>query len=146
MYEVALLSHSLLRWLAIILPLYIFFRSAVAWFQKSAPHTSDALAVKINLIVYDIQLVIGFILYGVLSPITKIAFADFKAAMKTPDLRFFAVEHVTIMIIAVVLAHLLSLLPNRKQGKQKSFLTMILSLILLVIVIVGTPWARVTAG
>lgn len=146
MYEITLLIHSLLRWLAILLPLYIFIRSAIAWSKNSAPQSNDALAIKANMIVYDIQLVIGFILYGVLSPITKIAFADFKAAMKTPDLRFFAVEHVTIMIIAVVLAHLLSLLPNRKQGKQKSFLTMILSLILLVIVIVGTPWARVTAG
>lgn len=146
MYEITLLIHSLLRWLAILLPLYIFIRSAIAWSKNSAPQSNDALAIKANMIVYDIQLVIGFILYGVLSPITKIAFADFKSAMKNADLRFFAVEHLTIMIVAVILAHLLNLLPNRKEGKKKSLLTMILSLILLVVVIVGIPWARVAAN
>jgi uncharacterized membrane protein len=45
----------------------------------------------------------GFIMYFLSSHITKSALNDFGAAMKNADLRFWAVEHPLMMIIAVVL-------------------------------------------
>ena len=41
-----------------------------------------------------------------LSPNTTAMFADFGAAMRDPVARFWAVEHVTTMMVAVVFAHL----------------------------------------
>jgi hypothetical protein len=40
-----------------------------------------------------------------LSPFTAIAFQDFGAAMANPSLRFWAVEHITGMLIGIALAH-----------------------------------------
>jgi hypothetical protein len=48
-----------------------------------------------------LQLLLGLILYFGLSPVTEAAFADFGAAMKDKDLRFYAVEHILTMFIAV---------------------------------------------
>jgi hypothetical protein len=50
------------------------------------------------------QLLIGLVLYFFLSPITTGALSDFGAAMKDPATRLLAVEHISVNIIAVVLA------------------------------------------
>lgn len=49
-----------------------------------------------------LQIVIGLILYFV-SPTVEVAMSDMGAAMKNADLRFWAVEHVTLMLVAAVL-------------------------------------------
>jgi uncharacterized membrane protein len=58
------------------------------------------------LILTHTQLLIGLILYAFLSPYTQAAFADMGAAMKDSTLRYFAVEHIMMMLIAVVLIQL----------------------------------------
>lgn len=56
--------------------------------------------------VADLQFVLGLLLYLVLSPIVRSALADPKAAMKSAVLRFFAVEHITSMVIALAALHI----------------------------------------
>jgi hypothetical protein len=46
------------------------------------------------------------LLYGVFSPVLQKAFADFGGAMKDGVLRYWAVEHMTMMVIAVAFAHI----------------------------------------
>ena len=53
----------------------------------------------------DIQLLLGLPLYLVLSPVTTLAMKNFGAAMKNPQLRFWAVEHLAMMMLAVILVH-----------------------------------------
>jgi hypothetical protein len=142
MYEWTLALHNLLRWIALLLPLILLIRSAMTWLQKTGPTGSDIKLVRANAIVYDVQFLIGLVLYFFLSPITASAFNDFRAAMKVPEIRYFAVEHITLMIAAVVLAHLLKVIPAKKEGVRRSFLQMILSTVLLVVVVAGIPWFR----
>jgi hypothetical protein len=52
----------------------------------------------------DIQVLLGLILYG-LSPLVRLGLADLGAAMAVKELRFFSVEHITGMIIAITLTH-----------------------------------------
>ena len=49
-----------------------------------------------------LQLLIGLALYAVYSPIVQGAFNDFGAAMKDSAIRYWAVEHILIMVIAIV--------------------------------------------
>lgn len=142
MYEMTLALHNLLRWIALLLPAIILIRSAMTWLQKTGPNERDIKLVRANVVVYDVQFLIGLVLYIFLSPITAAAFADFKAAMKAPDIRFFAVEHIALMIVAVAFAHLLKVIPAKKEAARRSFLQMILSLILLLVLAVGIPWFR----
>jgi hypothetical protein len=55
---------------------------------------------------FHIQLILGLILYFFYSPIVKSAFQDFGMAMKDSQLRYWAVEHIFIMILSIIIAQL----------------------------------------
>jgi len=142
MYIATLHLHRSLWALALILPAVILFKAALNWSKKRGPSQFDNRMVNINVWVFRIQLLIGLILYAFLSPITQAAFADFKAAMKNAELRYFAVEHITLMIVAVVLAHLIKILPAKKEGVKSSISQMVWALVLFIVIVIGTPWGR----
>ena len=96
MYGIVLIIHSWLRWAVLAAGL-----AAVA--RGGAQGSSTGRWFTILL---DVQMLIGLLLYFVLSPFTTAALGDFGAAMKTPQLRFFAVEHVFGMVIGITLAHI----------------------------------------
>ena len=56
--------------------------------------------------VFHIQLVLGLLLYFIFSPITISAFQDFGMTMKDSQLRYWAVEHIFVMILSVVIAQI----------------------------------------
>jgi len=91
----------------------------------------------------DIQLLLGLSLYFFLSPLTKIALADFGAAMKDNNLRFYAVEHFSIMLVAVVMVHI-----GRAKSKKaktdigKFRIVSIFFIIALGLILGGIPWSR----
>jgi hypothetical protein len=89
------------------------------------------------------QLLIGLALYFFLSPVTTAAFADFGAAMKDPATRLLAVEHISVNIIAVVLATVNNA-KNKKAiadaAKHKNAL--IFTLAALVLILSRIPWSR----
>ena len=93
--------------------------------------------------IMDVQLLTGLVLYFFLSPLTKIAFSDMGAAMKNADLRFYAVEHIFLMLIAVVLVHI-----GRAKSKKSLFdvskfkIAFIYFSIAFALVIAGIPWSR----
>jgi hypothetical protein len=104
MYPFALLLHSWLRWIIVVLGLIAVVRAVGG--RRGRPWTAaDENIGKWFGITLDIQFLIGILLYAWLSPITQAAFADFGGAMGNSGLRFWAVEHVVGMVIAVALAH-----------------------------------------
>jgi hypothetical protein len=98
------------------------------------------------------QLVIGILLYFVLSPITLEALSNFGAAMKNSDIRYWAVEHSFVNIIAIIVAQVGSILIRRKssnQAKHKATLIwfgisfiLILAMIPMGMMGVERPWFR----
>ena len=102
MYSTVLLLHSWVRWLALIAGVGATF-SALG--KGDARLQGAERWGRIFIIALDLQLLLGLILYGVLSPYTAAAMRDFGAAMRDPALRFWAVEHLTMMLSAVILAH-----------------------------------------
>lgn len=103
MYTLVLSLHSWLRWVALIAGIV----ATVSALSNRAPNGKGAANVwgLVLMISLDVQLLIGVLLYVALSPLTAAAMRDFGAAMKNPGLRFFAVEHVALMLAAAVLAH-----------------------------------------
>jgi uncharacterized membrane protein YidH (DUF202 family) len=87
------------------------------------------------------QLLIGLALYFFLSPITQLAFTDFGAAMKDSQTRLVAVEHISVNIIAVVLATVNNA-KNKKAiadaAKHKNAL--IFTIAALVLILSRIPW------
>jgi uncharacterized membrane protein len=91
--------------------------------------------------------VIGIVLHAWLSPITQVAFADFGTAMRTSGLRFFAVEHVMGMVIAIALAHIGRVRVRRASGdaRRHQVAAMFYGLAL-IILLASTPWPGMPAG
>jgi uncharacterized membrane protein YozB (DUF420 family) len=106
MYNLVLTVHSLLRWAVVVLAVWAIARAWTGVATRRAWTPLDDSAGRWYAMILDIQVLLGLLLYGVLSPVTMQALSDMGAAMRDPILRFWAVEHVALMLIALVVAHI----------------------------------------
>jgi cytochrome c oxidase assembly factor CtaG len=141
MYSSALWLHSLLRWAVLLAGLVAWFRAIGAKTAKRPWTPKDELWGLLLTISADLQLVVGLVLYFVLSPITKMGMQNFAAAMRIDTARFFTVEHALGMLIAIALIHV-GRVKIRKAADpaRKHRLAMIFFGIAMVLVIISTPW------
>ena len=102
MYSILNTLHSYNRYLLLVAILFLLYRSISGWLGKKPYQKADNAAGAATLGLTHLQLLLGLLLY-VTSPRTQAAFADMGAAMKDSILRYFAVEHMLAMLIAVVL-------------------------------------------
>jgi len=141
MYSSALWLHSLLRWAVLLTGAIAWFRSIGGATAKRPWTAKDDLWGMLFTISLDTQLLVGLVLYFVFSPFTKIAFQDFGGAMANPSLRFWAVEHITGMIIGIALAHVGRVKIRKAQGDaRKHRLATIYFGLALVVVCASIPW------
>jgi hypothetical protein len=105
MYTSVLFLHSWMRWAVLVLALLAIARAIAGAIGRRSWQPADALAGRLFVTALDIQMLLGLLLYFALSPITRAAMSDFGGAMKIAGLRYWAVEHVLGMVVAVVLAH-----------------------------------------
>lgn len=103
LYALALFAHSQLRWLILALGLLVFARSLVAWRQGRAWQPRDERLHVALVTVVDTQFLLGLVLYGLLSPLSRLFWMDIGAAMKEPSLRFYGLEHVLGMIVGIAI-------------------------------------------
>jgi hypothetical protein len=145
MYEFVLLIHSWLRWgalLAGVLATLFAFRVAPA----GGADRTDRWGL-ILIIALDLQLVIGLLLYFALSPTTAAILDNFGAAMRDPVARFWAVEHVSMMLAALVAGHLGRVLGRtaRTPASKRTRLRICYGLATIAMV-AGMPWPGLAAG
>ena len=143
MYGFVLAVHNILRWVVLIAGIVAAVRALIGWFGKKEWTKQDRLIGIIFTSSVDVQLLLGILLYFVFSPITKGAFGDFGAAMAIRDMRFFAVEHVFLMVLALVFAHLGSALPKRvDDAVSKHKRAAIWFSLAVLVILAGIPWWR----
>ena len=106
MYSFVLAVHNILRWVAIILAIVALARAYSGWLGRREWTATDRKIGGFFASAMDLQLLLGLILYIVLSPTTRTAFSNFGAAMRVADVRFFALEHILYMVIAIVCVHI----------------------------------------
>lgn len=143
MFPLILSLHNFLRWLVLIAAVVAVARAVSGWIGRSPWTAASAGPGRFYTILLDVQFLLGILLYAVLSPVTRAAFADMGAAMRTSDIRFFVAEHLVIMLLAVVFAHLGKVMASRAPtdiGKYRRAATYYgISLIL---ILAGMPWWR----
>lgn len=145
MYLVMLSLHNVLRWVVVVFAVIVLVRAYRGWLRKEAWTEMDRKTSTYFAIALDIQFLIGLILYIFLSPITKAAFANFGAVMGSEmggsDLRFFALEHILLMVIVVAAVHMGSVFSRRAKSDESRHRTAAIWYSLAVLlVIVGIPW------
>ncbi len=143
MYSDFLLLHNMLRWLLLLSLLITLGKYLAGWMGNWTWKKADNILGIVFTSLIDLQLISGLALYFFLSPITKQVFANFGAAMKDETLRFYAVEHISMMLIAVVLVHIGRAKSKRAKTDQHKFMTAFFFFLLsLVVMITAIPWDR----
>lgn len=141
MYPLVLSIHNLVRWVALILGIVAAASAYLGWSGRGEWSPRERRLGSFFTIAMDIQLLLGLILFVFLSPVTRTAFQNIAAAIQGGDLRFFMLVHPLYMLLAVIIAHLGSILSRRAVdaiGKfRRAALWYSLSMLAM---IVGMPW------
>jgi len=145
MYSTTLFLHSWIRWFAIIAVVGTTFAAVMGRVQsENSPADRWGLFAMTAL---DVQLLLGLLLYLVVSPNMAEIRAHFGEAMRTPQLRFWAVEHLSAMLGAVILAHVGRVLARKAATPQKKRARLIVCFgAATILIILGTPWPGMPAG
>lgn len=131
-------AHSGLRWVVLILVLVTIFKAFSGMSGNKTFTAGDKKLALFALMSVHIQLLLGLILYVMV--ITADGF-DFGASMKDPLLRFFSVEHITGMLIAVALITVGYSKSKRASSDKLKFKNLaIFFTIGLIIILAMIPW------
>ncbi len=143
-YSFTLYAHSGIRWLAFTLAIIVVIKSLVGLFGGSKYSKIDNITGASFVGFMHLNLLLGFILYFFLSPLTSTAFMDFGSAMKDDQLRFWAVEHITLMILSVAAAQIGRSISKKAEddGVKFRFQSIFYGISLLLMVF-GIPWDRI---
>lgn len=139
MYNFLLLSHSWLRWVVLILAVLAIYRNYEGFSTGRKWTATDKKFNTFFIGSLHLQLVIGLILYSGVSPMMQGIMADMSASMKNKELRFWAVEHMTGMIIAVLIAQIGSIKAKKQvsdAGKFRTAFFWFLAAIILVLIMI----------
>jgi uncharacterized membrane protein len=132
MYEALKSAHSGLRWVALILILWAIYNA----FTSKEFNKREKLVNLFSMVILHLQLIMGLILYFI-SP--KVRF--FEGWMKDAVYRFYGMEHLAGMLIAVVLITIgYSKSKRAKTAAEKFKPIKIFYLIGLIIILASIPW------
>lgn len=143
MYTGFLNLHNGLRWLILLAFVITLIKYVAGWLGSQPWKKVDNMLGLVLTALMDLQLIVGVVLYFFLSPVTKLALSDFRGAMQDPDLRFYAVEHLSMMLIAVILVHIGRAKSKKNVLDKAKFKTgAIYFLIAFVVIMMAIPWHR----
>lgn len=134
--------HSILRWLVLIVALWAIVKMASGRGGGKAFTASDKRPALFFLILMDLQLVVGLVLYFT-GPwgLKNIQNQGFGTVMKDSASRFFAIEHLLGMLIALILVHIGYSATKKNVPDQKKFSKAFgCFLVALILIVASIPW------
>lgn len=141
MYNTLLALHSFTRWLVLASMGFALFRAYRGRLLKKPFSKTDNMARVVSTEIAHVQLVLGLTLYFI-SPIVNYFLHNFSTAVHERSIRFFGMEHITMMLIAIILVTIGSAKTKRKATDQEKFKTMATwYTIALVIIFLSIPWS-----
>ena len=147
LYSILLHAHSVGRWILLILLVIAIFNSLVAGGRPFI--RSDKTTGLLLTIVADLMLLIGLVLwfFGPFGYNQIQNSGGMDAVMKDPVARFFAVEHITAMVIAIIFIHIGKAQARKKIADTiKHRRTVIWYLLALIIIVISIPWPFLQSG
>lgn len=129
-------AHSGLRWVLLALLLYAIYNAFTGWRSGRAFTDSDRKANLFTMISAHVMLLLGLALYFMGN-----RYQIDGEVMKNATLRFFAVEHLSMMLLAIILITIGYGRSKRGKTDLKKFKTSFwLFLISLVVILAAIPW------
>lgn len=146
-YTIVLSLHNILRWLVLLFGLLAIIRSINGLNFKRGYTGQDNRIGMWFVSLLDLQVLLGLLLYFVLSPLTTVALQNFGRAMGNAPMRYFLVEHAVLMLLALVAAHVGRVMARKADSAaSKHRRTAIWFAISLLIVLAAIPWPFLAAG
>jgi uncharacterized membrane protein len=132
MYEILKHSHSGLRWIALVLILLAIYNA----FTSKAFGKREKMINLFSMVSLHTQLLIGLVLYFISN---RVSFAD--GWMKDASLRFYGMEHLAGMIIAIALITIGYVKSKKGTSPQEIYKPIKLFYIIgLILILVSIPW------
>ncbi len=146
MYTGLLHTHNLFRYIIVILLLINLLMSFMGWLGKKSYQKQDDKLSLFLFIAAHIQLLLGFGLYFI-SPIVETAMADFANSMKNDQLRFWGVEHMTAMVLGIILITLGRIMAKKAKTDSGKFRRQAVFFLLATVSIFSAipwPWSEIS--
>jgi hypothetical protein len=142
MFRFALGLHNILRWVVVIAAVWTLVRAYLGWLTNRPWTRRDSAAGRVLTIGFDVQFLVGIFL-AVMSPLIQAAIQAPEHIGTSESIRFFAVEHVPVMVAAWIVVHITSVIAKRAEADherhQRTAIGYTLAAIMLLL---ATPWWR----
>jgi len=136
MYNMLKHAHSGIRWILLILLIYAVFNAYTKWKGNNAYQEKDRKLNLFTFIATHVQLLLGLGLYFI-SP--KVQFTG--EVMKNAVGRFYTVEHLSLMLIAVILITVGNIKSKKMAEDGRKFKTVFTYFaIALLLILISIPW------
>jgi hypothetical protein len=140
MYAILLTIHSWFRWLVLAGLVITLIRYYHGWFTGRKLSQVDAVTQSTTVKIVQTQFLIGLALY-VFSPMVRYFLFNFSTAVHQRDARFFGMEHITMMFIAVAVITVGSEKALKKVTEKQKFMTIAIWFSVgLLIIFLSIPW------
>ena len=140
MYNIFMSIHNILRWLVVFAAVLALARMFVGWLGRKDWSKRDDMLSGIFTGLLDLQLLVGLVIYFLVSPITQAALVNFSASLNASDGRFFILDHPIMMLVGVVLAHVGRALSRKATGLGKFRQAAIWFSLAVLVILVSVPW------
>lgn len=140
MYTGLLHFHSLLRWVLLLLIIAVITKAIGGRNGQKVFGPGDKKLSLFTMITAHLQLVFGVLLYMV-SDIVQSSIANMGAAMKNPVQRFWAVEHLSLMLLAIAFLTIGHIKAKKAAKDSDKFSAQLLWFGLgLLLILLAIPW------
>jgi hypothetical protein len=140
--QLLLQIHSFLRWIILLLLVLVLINSFIGFTKNKLFTLSDNKLSLWLISAVDIMLILGLIQYIIGSNgIAHIKNLGMKATMGDKVARFFAIEHIFTMVLAIILLHIGRVkCKNAKTEAGKHKMLFWFTLIATLLIVARIPW------
>ena len=139
-YSIALVLHNAMRWLVMVSILGTLVSAFSGLFGKRSYTKTDQTWRVVATSIAHTQLLIGFYLYAI-SPIIRYYWREKPSFAQAQEFPFFALIHISLMLVAVVLMTIGSSKAKRQTDAHDRFRTTAIYFTLgLVLILIAVPW------
>jgi hypothetical protein len=147
LYTLFLTLHNVTRWLVVVAAVWVLVRAYQGWLGRRAWQRSDDRAGVFFTSLMDTQLLLGLVLYFLFSPFSQQVFANFSEAMKNRFSAFFGVEHVSVMLVALIVAHVGRAISRKaSEPRARHRTAAIWFSISVLLILAAIPWPFLAIG
>ncbi len=144
MYSIVLLIHSWFRWVTLLAAIGAVVNAYRPLADRELP---GRLWDRFYMTTLDIQVFLGLWLYLGLSPFTVDSLNNMSQTMKTPALRFFAIEHIFGMLVAMALVRAGRIMANSARTPESARKRRLIMFTLGLVAMLATiPWPGLVYG